>query len=400
MADYGSLPFQEQIDFLRAKLDLPTARWDDIWQAAHDRAFIVAGASGADLLADLHAAVLKGVAQGTTLEEFRRDFESIVATRGWTGWTGEGTKGGRAWRTRIIYETNLRTSHAAGRYAQLQAVKAQRPYWRYNHNDSVLHPRPEHLAWDGTVLPADDPWWITHSVPNGWGCRCWIESLAPRDLEREGIDPNALTRPSDPDDLTGIDKGWGYAPGATWWPTFDKYPYEAARAIVDGYAADGVMARWFERVGAQVADWKGRPLSVGLAGDALVTAWRRAGLIPDEHLPLAVIAPEVKALLGTERQVVRLSADTLVKQMIKREGQDHAAGWYETLQGMLDGAPVVVPDGDSKAVYWRKGEKLWRAVVKATKARDELYLVTLHQVNAKEVRASVPRADWGRLGVA
>lgn len=35
-----NLPFQEQIDFFRAKLNLPTARWDDIWKGAHDRAFV------------------------------------------------------------------------------------------------------------------------------------------------------------------------------------------------------------------------------------------------------------------------------------------------------------------------------------------------------------------------
>ena len=51
------LPFQEQIDFFRAKLNLPTDRWDDIWKAAHDRAFVVAGAAKADLLNDLRQAL-------------------------------------------------------------------------------------------------------------------------------------------------------------------------------------------------------------------------------------------------------------------------------------------------------------------------------------------------------
>jgi uncharacterized protein with gpF-like domain len=108
--NYGSLPFLEAIAFFKAKLNIPTARWDDLLGAAHDRAFVVAGAMQADLLADLRAAVDKAIAEGTTIETFRKDFNQIVAARGWTGWTGQGTKAGEAWRTRVIYETNLFTS--------------------------------------------------------------------------------------------------------------------------------------------------------------------------------------------------------------------------------------------------------------------------------------------------
>ena len=87
MAHYGSLPFAEALGYLKAKLNLPTQRWDDLLGAAHDRAFVVAGAMQADLLADLHAAVNKVREHGTTLAEFKKDFEKIVAERGWTGWT-------------------------------------------------------------------------------------------------------------------------------------------------------------------------------------------------------------------------------------------------------------------------------------------------------------------------
>ena len=136
------LPFQEQIAFFRQKLNLPTQRWDDIWQSAHDRAFIVAGAQKADLLADLRDAVGGYFERGDTIADFRKNFERIVAERGWTGWTGEGSKGGRAWRTRVIYTTNVASSYAAGRYQQLTdpELLAERPYWRYVHNDSVTHP--------------------------------------------------------------------------------------------------------------------------------------------------------------------------------------------------------------------------------------------------------------------
>jgi hypothetical protein len=219
---YGSLPFKEQIAFFRNKRNVLTEAWTDVWEAEHDHAFMVAGANRIDLLIDLRAAVDKAISQGTGLEAFRRDFDAIVAKYGWA------YKGGRNWRTRVIYETNLRTSYAAGRYAQLQALKKVRPYWLYRHSDAVQHPRPMHLAWGGMVLDADDPWWNMHYPPNGWGCQCTVEALNARDLKRMGKDgpdtapPVNMQRvlvgkngphPREVETPAGVDPGFGYAPG-------------------------------------------------------------------------------------------------------------------------------------------------------------------------------------------
>lgn len=224
-AVYGSLPFSEQIKFFRGKLDLKTESWTDIWQAEHDHAFVVAGANRDDLVADFRRAVDKAVAQGGTLQEFRADFEQIVSTYGWQ------YNGSPGWRSRVIYETNLRTSYAAGRYAQLEEAAATQPYWRYKHNDSVAHPRPMHLAWDGLILAQDDPWWETHAPPNGWGCKCYVEGVTRRDMRNLGKSGPDSAPPIDwetrqvgtqgPSPRTvqvpaGIDPGWGYAPGESW----------------------------------------------------------------------------------------------------------------------------------------------------------------------------------------
>lgn len=164
-------PFEAGIAHLRRKLDLPTERWDDIARSAHDRAFIVAGAARADLLADLKQAVIDA-GSGGGLAGFRKDFDAIVARHGWTGWTGEGSAQGVAWRTQIIYRTNMASSHAAGRWQQLNdpAFAREMPYWRYRHADGVANPRPQHLAWDGLTLPREHPFWQTHFPPNGWNC--------------------------------------------------------------------------------------------------------------------------------------------------------------------------------------------------------------------------------------
>lgn len=225
--NYGSLPFAEQIAFFLAKSPVLTERWNDLQRDAHDSQFMVAGALKADLLADIQAVLQKALEQGTTLAEFSKEFEQIVSDRGWTGWTGEETQAGRAWRARVIYETNLRTSYQAGRWQQIQATKSVRPYLIYRHSHSVVSPRKEHQAWDGLVVPVDGEWIKTHWPPNGFGCQCKAFPLSDRDLAKMG--KSGPDTP--PDDGTyewtdpktgeihefpkGIQPFWDYAPGAS-----------------------------------------------------------------------------------------------------------------------------------------------------------------------------------------
>ncbi len=159
-----NLPFDEAIKFFRQKINLTSKTWDEVWEAMHTRAFTVAGAMRDDLLQDMRDAIDKALSQGTTIEDFRKDFDKTVQKYGWD------YKGSRGWRTGVIFDTNLRTAYAAGHYRQMTspAVLKARPYWQYIGGLSE-HPRPLHLEWSGTVLPADDPWWDTHYPPNGWG---------------------------------------------------------------------------------------------------------------------------------------------------------------------------------------------------------------------------------------
>jgi uncharacterized protein with gpF-like domain len=247
-------PFQEQIDYLRQKLDLPTERWDDIMRSAHDRAFIVAGVAKADLLADLHQAVVERAVDGAGLQAFRKDFKAIVAKYGWTGWTGEGSAEGEAWRTRIIYQTNMATSYSAGRFKQMSdpEVLKYHPYWRYIHADGVLNPRQQHLAWHGLTLLSTHPFWKTHWAPNGFGCQCRITSVTKREGEAsaaaglgdppEGWDQIDL-KTGDP---VGVGKGFGYTPGASVLGSLLKmvqnklisYPPAIAKALSDDIGSE------------------------------------------------------------------------------------------------------------------------------------------------------------------
>ncbi len=316
-ANYGSLPFGEQIAFFRRKLNLPTKSWTDIWGAQHDNAFVVAGANSADIVADFRAAIDKAISQGTTLEQFRKDFDRIVEKYGWQ------YNGGRNWRSRVIYETNLRSSYMAGRYAQLQAAKKWRPFWQYVHSDAVEHPRPLHLSWDGIILSADDPWWDTHFGPNGWGCKCDVRSLAWRDMKRlgkTGPDPT----PTDGDELVtigqrgpnprvvqtpvGVDPGFGYTPGRSVFEQLGQLTLEkAARLPAEASAVVAhrvlVIERVYEALRKGYVVWQQRLIASGglTRGE---TYWIGA---LDEELIAALkargIEPNTSSILASDRDV-------------------------------------------------------------------------------------------------
>jgi SPP1 gp7 family putative phage head morphogenesis protein len=223
----------EAIDFLRRKLNVPTSSWTDLWQEQHSVAFTVAGAQSDALVADFHDAINDAIKDGTTLDDFRARFDRIVADHGWS------YNGSRNWRSRVIFQTNLRTAYAAGKWDQIQRVKESRPYLRYV---AVMdgRTRAEHRDWNNTVLPADDPWWQTHYPPNGWNCRCTVQSLNDRDLARYGLAvankappvemvERTINTPDGPRTVLvpeGIDPGFAYRPGAP--------PSEALKALIDG----------------------------------------------------------------------------------------------------------------------------------------------------------------------
>lgn len=217
----GEVPFTEAIEFFRGKINLPSKSWDEMVGGINAKGFTVAGATKMDLLDDLRGAVNAAIESGETIGDFRARFDDIVQRHGWSH------KGTRGWRTRVIYDTNLRTARMAGRWAQYQRVKARRPYLQYQTaGDSRV--RPEHAAWDGIVLPIDDAWWQTHYPPNGWGCRCSTRSLSERQLQREGktvsrapdIERTERINPQTgevfPPTPAGIDTGWDYNVGEAW----------------------------------------------------------------------------------------------------------------------------------------------------------------------------------------
>lgn len=227
-----NLPPDAALAFFRDKGLTASFAWQDIVDAEHDLAFTVAKMLDMDLLADVRDAVDAAIAEGKQLREFADELEPLLREKGWwgrrevtdpdTGDVVEAELGSRR-RLRTIFHTNIQTAYAAGHWSRIEDHKAEAPYLMY---DAVRdsRTRPQHAAWDGTVLPVDDPFWATHYPPNGWNCRCTVIQLDRAQLDEAGLEVSE--RPQEAERRwenprtgevrripAGIDPGWAYHPG-------------------------------------------------------------------------------------------------------------------------------------------------------------------------------------------
>ena len=217
------LPFEEAIRYFNSKLNQTSTHFADVWGKAHAKAFAVAGAASEAMVEDFREAVRRAITDGESLQQFRSRFNAIKQSH---GWEHAGTPG---WRAKVIFEANLGTAYAAGRYVQMTepATKAAFPYWQYVHSGKK-HFREQHKRWNGTVLRCDDPFWSWAYPPNGYHCGCWVRPVTGRALERQGKsgpDPSpervryqyVVKKTGEVKPATvGIDPGWDQNPGEEW----------------------------------------------------------------------------------------------------------------------------------------------------------------------------------------
>ena len=89
-------------------------------------------------------------------------------------------------RLELIVRQNVAMAHAVGQreVAEHPAVVEMFPNYEYS---AVMdaHTRDEHAAFDGLILPKDDPFWAAHYPPWEFNCRCMVFDT--------DVDPNGQT---------------------------------------------------------------------------------------------------------------------------------------------------------------------------------------------------------------
>ncbi len=220
----------------RTGVQVETFSWMDMWQAEHATSFTVAKSAGFDILADIAAGVERLLNDGLTIEQASKQLRPILQAKGWWGrqFVADAVSGetvpvqlGSTKRLRTIFDVNMRVSYAAGNWQGFEENKKFRRYLRYvTMRDE--HVRPQHARRHNLVLPVDHPYWNEWAPPCGWGCRCTLQSLSQRDIDRliaQGeklfFEPPESTWRNFVNKRTGevtrvpdgIDPGWAYNPG-------------------------------------------------------------------------------------------------------------------------------------------------------------------------------------------
>lgn len=207
--------YKQAVAYFRQKINLPTKRWDDLEGAMHTRAFVVAGAMREDILLDFRKAVESAISNGESLQDFRDRFYNIASKwRESDPSFDEKMKKPKygAWRSKVIYQTNMLTAAAAAQERQARAMPDVFTHAKYV---CMMLPtsREQHQKWNGIVLPVKDPWWEKHSPPNGFGCLCEKEFISKYEIDN-GLEKETKDRKNiKPKSTESIGENWDYSIG-------------------------------------------------------------------------------------------------------------------------------------------------------------------------------------------
>lgn len=206
--------FDEAIKKFRARVPMTKDQYDSLEEGQQEHAFTVAEVTTADLVTEVFDSMNRALDSGHTFEDFKATAgESLLEH-----WGGD-----KPGRLETIFRTNLLSAYNGGRFAILSApaVRATRPFSRF---DGIDDDRQSDICRDadGTILPADDPWWASHTPPLHFNCRSVVTPLSPEEADDEGgvDDEGPDNEPTE---------GFGTPPtdqGPDWEPDLNDYPEE------------------------------------------------------------------------------------------------------------------------------------------------------------------------------
>jgi len=383
--DLRPLPHREAVEYFTSKGYAPQLQRFhhlDLFREEHARNWVVAKAMRDDVSRAIREEMTKALAEGRTLEQFQASLAPRLQAMGWWGRqimtdpvTGEEAEAqlGSMRRLRTIFDTNMRTAHAAGHWAAIQRTKRAFPYLQYIQIERPSK-RHDHTRFHDRIWHVDDPIWQRIYPPNGFFCGChviqrtegWMqrnkrEVDPPPDLEER---PWVNKRTGEVFDVPrGVHPGFDNNPGAAWLditeafegitPDLDASQRAESRGVIEGLR----LRRVGSGVGQlAVTDPAGSPLAMK-SGTAEA---------PDVRLVEDMPAPPGSSVL-------RASAT---------EAPPHPFEIEELAERALHSTASITASG-----------AIWRVVLAAVPPRDPMAVFADHARASAALLASIPAEE-------
>jgi len=292
-------------------------------------------------------------------------------------------------RSRAITITRTEIGRAYSVAAQERQVQAQKvlpglkKQWR---RSGKIHSRIEHDLADGQIRDVDQPFNVGGAElmiprdPNGpaketINCGCvslpHMEHWQVAQPDRQPFsDQEVFLNPRKRDIARELNPPVsGAAPGLSSIRALEREHVGSARRII----ADQLQTESFRR-------------------------FLKGSLNTRDHFPVGVLGPDLKAALGAEASILRLSTFTHIKQQAHRRGQAFVPSDYRRVQALMDEGTALQESERLLLLFGEVDGKLWKAVIKRTEDGRELYLQSLHRATVKQRRREIARHRLVREG--
>ena len=156
------VPHKEAAKFIADKPVVSRQVFDQLLPDIKARAFTITGIEDANVVQGVRDRIAE-IPQGADWDQVKIEIADKISP-----WLDEERAAKRA---EMLIRTHGFQSYAVANEAIGERQRAAFPYAQYvTMDDDAV--RESHEALNGLVLPADSPFWDTHTGPWDWGCRC------------------------------------------------------------------------------------------------------------------------------------------------------------------------------------------------------------------------------------
>jgi hypothetical protein len=259
------------------------------------------------------------------------------------------------------------------------------------------------VGFHGLLLPVEDDFWKTHFPQNGYGCKCRVRQVSKREaqrLERDGIRSPEPEQELNPD--TGLPTGHlkqtsvpvrTTAPKLTTREWVNKrtgevhqVPFGCDPGFDYNPGLHGRLAKSLEVITQKLdAALPAQASAVvgSLAGGPSFESWASD---PRGDFPVAVLPKDHADLVDAKVTTVRLSPDTMTKQL--REHPELTHEEYAMVQQAIDRGERI-QDSPLSLIYILEGEGGYVTVVKATRTGKALFMTSLRRLPSSDAKRDV-----------